>query len=187
MRVRVGFARDRDARRLLVVVGVILLLMAGQPWLWGWVFDSATEFRNRQTQQGQLANVQRLTEQIRVVDPAQAALLEQAGVAFPLMGAAPQIVERLEGLAETQGLTMQLVAIREVSVPGRGPKLVPFDIDLTVAGAPRAVLAFVETVEHMQELTQVTALNMDPVTVPVVGQKVYRLSMTVRFFLQPAQ
>lgn len=185
MRVRVNIPRDRDARRLTLTVVGVAGLLAAQPWLWGKVFDAAAAFRDRQTQQLQLTNVQRLTEEIRNVDPNQAALLEAAAVAFPPAAAAPQIVERLEGLAETQGLTMQLESIREITPSLRSQKLVPFDIKLTVAGPPHAILTFFDAVEHMPELTQVEQWAMESGNVPVAPGKVYRLEMTVRFWLQP--
>lgn len=184
MKVYVNIPRDREARRLLLMTLVVVGLLGVQPWLWGRVFDAAAAFRDRQTQQVQLTNVQRLTEEIRNVGPNQASLLEQAAVAFPASAAAPQIVERLEGLAEAQGLSMQLDSIREVAGIVRTQKLVPFDITFTVAGSPRAILTFFDAVEHMQELTQVEKWAMEANKVPVAGQKVYRLEMTIRFFLQ---
>lgn len=184
MNLRLAIPRDRDARRLVLTSACALALLGIQPWLWGRVFDAAAQFRDRQTQQVQLTNVQQLTDEIRQVNPSQTALLEQATVAFPVVGAVPQIVERLEGLAEAQGLAMQLESIREITPTVRTQKLLPFDMALTVVGSPRAILTFFDAVEHMQELTEVGKWTLEPVTVPAVGQKVYRLEMTVRFFLQ---
>lgn len=173
-------------------VGLVITLLGGlglmvaQPWLWGQVFEAAAALRDRQTQQLQLANVAQLTEEIRKPEPAAARLLDQTTVAFPPLGAAPQIVERLEALAAAQALTMRLDSIREVAPLVRTQKLIPFDITLTVVGSPRASLVFLDAVEHMQELTQVEKWNLVATNAPVAGEKVYRLEMTVRFFLQPA-
>lgn len=187
MKVWAGIPRDQDARRLALLAVIILALLALQPWLWGRVFDAAASFRSRQTQEQQLLNVQRLTEDIHTVDPLQQALLDQAAVAFPLPESAPLIVERVEGLAEAQGLILELRGISEQNNPAnRGPAgLAPFDLNLTVAGPPRAALAFFDAVEHMQEFTQIENWSMEPVRSSQPGSKVYALSMKVRFFFQP--
>ncbi len=178
---------DHDARRLAVTVLLAASLLAAQPWLWSRVFDAAANFRDRQTQQEQLANVKRLIETIRMVDPVEATLLDQAAVAFPFPEAAPLIVERLEALAEAQGLTLELTSITEQhtrSVKKDG--LTPFDVSLTVAGSPHSLLSFLDAVEHMQEFTEVQRWEMK--ALPSQGgntSKVYNVTITVRLFLQP--
>lgn len=189
MRPLSAIPHDQDARRLALVLLLTLALAALQPYLWGKVFEAAAGFRNRQTEQAQLANVQRLTEAIRSADGAQQTLLDQAEVAFPPLAATPLIVERLEALAENRGLTLQLTSLTDPATAAAGaPKvgLRPFDVELTVVGHPSAVLAFFDAVEHMQELTSVETWQMTAAENPPVGDKLYTLTMKVRFFLQPS-
>lgn len=186
MKVFFGTGSDRGAWTALLLVGLVVVLWGAQPWLWGYVFDVAASFRDRQTQQAQLANTLRLVEDVRQVDPAAQALLDQAAIAFPTRASAPQIVERLEALADSQTLSLQLESIREEPATNtRRQQLIPLVVNLSVAGSPAALLGFLEKVEHMQELTQVDEWSMKPLPVPPPA-KVYRLEMRVRFFLQPS-
>lgn len=186
MKVWFGIERDRGMWPLLLLTALMAGLWALQPWIWGRVFDAAAAFRNRQTQQAQLANATRLVEEIRMVDPGQQALLDQAAVAFPFASAAPQIVERLEALADGQEVVVRLDSIREEQAANaRKEQLVPLAIRLTVSGSPGSLLAFLEAVEHMQEFTQVDSWEMAAAP-EVAGGVVYRLEMEVRFFLQPS-
>lgn len=185
MKVLKRIPADKDARRLALVGGLVLVLLGLQPWLWNQVFDAAANFRDRQTQQQQLANVERLTGLIKSVDSNQQALLDQAAVAFPPSDAAPLIVERLESLAEAQGLTLQLTSLIDEPKDKKKEELTPFEVSLTVVGSPRSLLTFFDSVEHMQELTQVQVWKMEVMSGPVAGSKLYSLSLTVRLFLQP--
>ncbi|MEK7556769.1 MAG: hypothetical protein AAB538_02215 [Patescibacteria group bacterium] len=179
--------RDRDARYLTLVVLLVVILAVGQVWLWGSVFDAASVFRDRQTQQEQLANVRQLTEDIRSQDTTQQALVEQATVAFPVNESVPLVVERVEALAEAQGLSLTLESIAEQRVNPRpaAAQLVPFDLNLTLQGPPHALLAFLDAVEHMQELTRIESWALSTVAAKPPTAKVYDLQMKLRFFLQP--
>lgn len=186
MRALYHIPRDRDARRLTVVFLMVIILAVGQVWLWGSVFDAASTFRDRQTQQQQLANVRQLTEDIRAQDSAQQTLVEQATVAFPVSESVPHVVERVEALAEAQGLPLKLESIAEQRVALKTAQLVPFDLNLTLNGSPHALLAFLDAVEHMQELTRIESWGMKPALTRQPGTRVYDLTMKLRFFLQPA-
>lgn len=178
---------DQDARRLGAVILLILGLLLAQAWLWDQVFDAAASFRDRQTQQEQLANVERLIETIRLVDPGEAALLDQAAVAFPLSEAAPLAVERLEALAEAQGLTFEVTSITEqLAKTAKQRGLTPFDVGLVAAGPPHSLLAFLDAVEHMQEFTEVRTWDLKVLSDQVNAGKLYTMAVTVRLFLQPS-
>lgn len=180
--------RDQDAGWMAAAILAGLALLVFQPWLWGRVYDSAATLRDRQTQREQLANVKALIEDIRTVDSTKQALLDQAAVVFPVQSAVSQVVEALESLAQAEGLTLQLTAITEPEkgVRQAGPKLLPFEVNLTALGSPQALLTFLEAVEHMPEFTAVQAWEMKPAASVVGGARVYTLSATVRLFLQPA-
>lgn len=185
MKVLKNIPSDKDARRLALIGLLVLVFIGIQPWLWGRVFDAAANFRDRQTQQQQLTNVEHLTGSIKSVDSNQQALLDQAAVAFPASDAAPLIVERLESLAEAQGLTLELTSLIDEPKSKKKEELTPFDVSLLVVGSPRQVLVFFDSVEHMQELTQVKSWEMKEVSGPTPGTKLYSLSLKVRLFLQP--
>lgn len=178
---------DQDARRLAAVLLLVLGLLLVQAWLWGKVFDAAANFRDRQTQQKQLANVERLIETIRVVDSAEATLLDQATVAFPLSEAAPLVVERLESLAEAQGLSLEVTSIIEQSArTAKKRELTPFDVSIVAAGPPHSLLAFLDSVEHMQEFTEVQTWKLETLPGQTSAGKLYTVVVTVRLFLQPS-
>lgn len=186
MKIFWGVQSDRGLWSLLVLAGLASALWVAQPLIWGYVFDVASAFRDRQTQQAQLVNTQNLVEDVREIDPPAQALFEQTAAAFPRQADAPQIVERLEAVADGQGLTLRFESIREdTSSQARRRQLIPLLVNLSVSGPPASLLTFLERVEHMQELTQVEEWKMTAVTTTVPG-KVYRLDMRVRFFLQPA-
>lgn len=176
--------RDHDAKWLVLVVVVVLGLGVGQLWLWGSVFDAASTFRDRQTQQQQLDNVRRLVEGIRAADSSEQTLTEQAAVAFPLPETVPHIVERVEALAESRGLVLELQSIAEQPRSGTKHVLQPFDLNVVLLGPPQALLAFLDSVEHMQEFTQVEQWAMEAAPADAAGGKVYALTMKLRFFLQ---
>lgn len=186
MNVLKSLPRDQDARRLGLASAIALVIFVLQPWLWGSVFDAAAALRDRQTQQQQLANVKQLTEDIRTVDETQQALVDQAAVAFPLIESTPLIVERLEAQAEAQGLSFDVQSIVQSTSPARKKQdLVPFDVEIVSVGEPRSLLAFLESVEHMQELTQLQTWKLEALPADQRGPKGYRLEVKVRLFLQP--
>lgn len=168
---KVGFELSLIFIALAVFLGV-------QPWLWGSVFDAAAVFRDRQTQQVQLASVRRLTDDIRSTPGTAQALLDQAAVAFPPVEAAPLAVERLEALAASAGLTLQFTSITENLIVAKQQTLLPFEVRFVVIGPPRALLAFLDTVENMQEFTVVEMWEMKE------APPVYSVSMQIIFFLQ---
>jgi len=185
MKLRVGIPKDMDLRKLMLGSGLALILLFGQPWLWNRVLVAAARFRDRQTQEEQLGNVNQLVDKLRNVEAVEQGLLEQTLIPFPVQGDAPQLVERLEGLAQNKGLAMTLESIVEREVTKKSKqKLIPLDLTFSVSGSPRSVLSFFDAMEHMQEFNQVQTWALT--TVPGVrqGGVAYGAQITLRFYQQ---
>jgi len=183
MKISVGLPKDKVIRRVLIAAAAASVLTGIQPWLWDQVFAAASRYRDRQTQEEQLKNVKELADQVRTIDPGEAVLLDQAEIPFPLTGRTPQIVERLEGLAEGRNLQISLASITEQPNIGerRPGGLTALDVAFLVQGPVRQMLAFFDALEHMPELTQVLSWGLRPAE---TGGG-FALHMQVRFFLWP--
>lgn len=183
MKISVGFPKDRVIRRVLIAAGVVAVLLGIQPWLWDRVFAAASRFRDRQTQEEQLANVRELVGRVRATDPGEAVLLEQAEIPFPPTERTPQLIERLEGLAGGRNLAIKLTSITEqqVAAQRQTQQLTALDVAISVQGPVRQLMVFLDALEHIPELIQVRSWA---VRAAATGGG-YVLQAQVRFFLWP--
>lgn len=174
------------------VVTVLMLGLIGvQPWLWGLVRSRAEQLRNRQTQTDQLANVEKQIAETQEAYAADEAFMAQLELPFPRENTTPQIIERLEQLAGTRGVTVQIDSIVEqASQLRRGKVLIPLTVNVRAFGSARSLLEYFEAVEHTQEFVKAESWKVSPegagqsATVGTLPTR-YVLTGQLRYYLQP--
>lgn len=171
---------------LLLTLFVIVCLGAAQWWLWQYVRLAAQGLHIKQTQTAQLADIMARIATIDEVYQKQSSLLEQLGVSFPPLTDTPQVIERLERLAAEQAVTLTIRSIGDGQEPAATKKtkvkVVPLPVVIRATGSTSQLLAYLEAVEHVPELTALESWSLSPNTT-VTGH--YVLDGKVVFYLQP--
>lgn len=177
----------RRYRNLLLSLVVLIMLVAVQPVLWRLVKRQAAGVHAQQTQQQQQIDVQQRTERMRADVAQQQEVIASIGLVSPPLQSLPQVVERLENLADRRGLSLTINNINQ-SVAEQSAVLVPVIVSFEVVGQVEALLGYFEQIEHTQELTMVQSWSLTPLSasvtsvgVPLVQQ--YQLVADVSFFL----
>lgn len=166
-------------KKILGVVLVVLALVVAQPYAWRAVRRGAESLRDRQTREDQLANIKVQIEEINNEMKAQEGLIESLNISFPSQGDAPEIIERLESLADVVGVRLVVESIDEEA--SRKAILTPLIVTMKVAGTPETLLVFMSQLEHIQELFDVRAWTIQPVG----ASAGFEMTMSLRVYLQP--
>lgn len=185
-------------RQLFIAIGILLVLIVGQTWIWGYVRSGAETLHTRRTEEQQLAELQQRLASIEAKRQEQLPLLDQLVVVFPRASDTSQVVDRLEQLADQQALRLVIQNIgTEASTTKTNQGLIPKVVTLRVEGTVPKLLQYIDGVEHIQEVAKVRSWSLNllavPSTTPVPGQPVviqsptnvlYQMTMNIVFYFQ---
>jgi hypothetical protein len=179
-----------QTKQLLLNTVLLLVLLAGQPFLWRFVLSSAQSLQDRRTVEQQLAN---LRERLTVIDETQAqqaGLFGQLDEVFLPLDSTPQAVERLEQLADLQGVVLEIQNIREETPIGSQSRniIIPLRVTLKATGQPDRLLEYIDAIEHVPEVTVVDEWVLRSFLDNSSGtgtQVIYELSVNIVFYFQP--
>ncbi len=180
----------RYKRRLLVSALTLLLLLAGQFFLWRFVHQAAMTLQIKRTENQQLAN---LRARLRAVDEAlvsQQPALDSLINVFPLLNFSSQAVEKLEGLAERHGLALTIANIKEeAAITSRGRSdIVPLAFIVKVVGNSDDLLGYLDDIEHGEELVVIKSWLLENSTDQLAASGVptlqHSLTIDLTFYLQ---
>lgn len=176
-------------KRVISLLGVVVVtsgLIVLQLWLWGWVTTMAARFHNLKTQDQQLIEFHERIAGLEGSVRSGRTLLDQLTVVAPSVEDVPQIVERLERLAEELGISVTVTSIQQQGTVEEGStepqsfgeqsdtidttehqsantqSVVPLEIAFRLVAPPAVLLQFVDTLEHMQELVEAPSWHMQP-------------------------
>lgn len=205
-------ARIRLSKQLQSFLGMLLIvigLAGAQPFLWGWVRTLAQGLYSERTQDQQVTEVRERVVDLEHSIERNRALVEQLAVVAPSVSDTPQLIERVERLAEASGISVTVRSIQQEAALGgseeRVPSppagqsqpdssdvrlsLVPLVITLELIAPPVDLLQFIDSVEHLQELVTVRSWQMEPGGVlgtleGTGGVRPYTMNVRVVFYLQ---
>lgn len=184
-----GANQSGPPKLILALVAVVGLGVA-QWWLWQFVRSAAEQLHVKQTEASQLADITKRIATINAVHQQQRSLLEQLSVSFPSLADTPQAIERLERLAGERGVGLTIRSIgdgQEASTKkDTKNKIVPLAIIIRATGSVDQLLAYLEAIEHVPELTALESWSLAPDPLAVAGAAPsYVFDGKVVFYLQP--
>jgi hypothetical protein len=195
------------ARRQYYSVGILLLLTVAlaalQPYLWQFVRDTAVRFHQGRSQIHQLAQVEERLAAIQQEQQDQEAQLPHLAAVVPEDKSTLSRLERLEAVAATLGVSVQVRGIVEESLseeaaeeeatPAPGSEeeaptgeieVFPLVVSLTASAPPTTLLDYIDAVEHLEELVQVRSVRLSSDQASGGGPGIFGLTMEVVFYLQ---
>jgi len=209
-----GSRLSKRIKELAMVVLVVAVLSAVQPFLWRTVNGLAESLNQKRFQVKQISEIMERSKEVEDEYEKQKVFLEQLSAVVPLSRETLQVIERLEGLAKEVGADIQVESIKEgealvvgasedseettPSAPRRAlkkeeevkkrdePRLLPLLVTVEIRSNPAVLLRYIEAVEHVQELTTVRSFTLD-YSSGADGESTeseYTLSMEVIFYLQ---
>lgn len=184
-----------QARPLLIAGAVVVILAAVQPFLWKYVASSARGYQDKRTQAQQLRLLEDRLSLITQAIDRDRPLLRQLNASLLSRGSESQAVERIEQLADREGviLTTQSINERKQDASDTSKILTPLDVVVQVQGEPAKLLQYIDAVEHMQEVVHIQQITMKTIN-PTPGKEKTttnapvsaELSMTITFYIQNA-
>jgi gamma-glutamylcysteine synthetase len=140
--------------RLLVVV--VLCVM--QSFLWSFVKARAIDLQDKRSQTQQIIELNKRDQDISKNINTQKELLSQVDVEVPPYSSLTAIIEMLEKLGDQGHVTATIDAINNDAAKNDQTvgDIVSAVISLKVTGTLNQVFNYMETVEHLQELSRVT-------------------------------
>lgn len=173
---------SRAWRRLALALVVLIAMVSLQPWIWRNVQVAAQELQDRRTQEEQLSTVKRQLQDMQSGLAQYQSLVDQTAVSFPSEEAAPQIIERLEQLAEQRGLRITVTSIQQKDDRSG---MVLMTVSASVTGSVVALLEYLDRMEHAQEVTIVQGWGLQPFQAEGVNSgSLYQMNFIVDFYLQ---
>lgn len=175
-----------ELKRFTIVSIAALVLLIAQFFVWNFVESSANRLQEKRTQETQLINLQERIAEVEATFENQQALLDQLEVIFPNRGATSQAVERLERLAEQEGVSLEIKSISETEKE----QLVELEVAVIASGPAPFLLQYMDVVEHVSELTKISKWTVEPSKTKSNEEDVVRsvelfdLSMSVIFYMQ---
>lgn len=216
MSVRTSSQQPNSIRSLVFSVIFLLMLLILQPFLWGVVKSRALALHERRTLAEQIKETEIRIRDTRNKYESQSVYIDQLASVIPGSRDALQVIERLE--TATQGLDVQVEVSRIdegtllKSIIGRGgseskagvntkatasttpgketvSKIFPLHITLAVIGPPEALVKYIDSVEHVQELSMIQKFTISPVIAKPnqmgeANPTHFQLLMTAVFYLQ---
>jgi hypothetical protein len=206
-----GSRLSQRVKKLLLVILIMIILIAVQPFLWRVVNESAEQLNQKRFQVKQINEIKTRSKKIEDEYEKQKIFLEQLTAVVPLSRDTLQVIERLEGLANELGVNIEVKSISEEKALVIGskvnkeevtrssrraqvqtveeeekdePRLLPLVVEVVVSANASSLLSYIEAVEHVQELTAIRSFSLEPSSNNEGNESKYFLSMNVIFYLQ---
>lgn len=174
----------------LTVVAVIGLGLC-QIWLWAYVGQVAETLHSRQTEEQQLQDLDARIISIEKNYESQLPLLDQLAVVFPRDTETSQVVDRLEQLADKQGVTLDIKDISNKADVPKDSSLLPVSITCRLTGTATKLMQYLGALEHIQEVAvarswELSAAPQLPASSAgtFVVAPTHQMTMNVVFYLQ---
>ena len=179
-------------KSLAFTVLAVVALGLCQIWLWAYVGQVAETLHSRQTEEQQLQDLESRIISIENTYEGQLPLLDQLTVVFPKDSETSQVVDRLEQLADKQGVTLDIKDISNKADVPKDSTLLPVAITCHLTGTATKLMQYLGALEHIQELAVVRSWGLSvapPLPVPPAGAPVsagptHQKTMNVVFYLQ---
>ena len=179
-------------KNLTFVVVAVIALGFCQIWLWAYVGQVAETLHNRQTEEQQLQDLDSRIILIENTYEDQLPLLDQLTVVFPKDSETSQVVDRLEQLADKQGVTLEIKDISNKADVPKDSTLLPIAITCRLTGTATKLMQYLGALENIQEVAVVRSWALSvapPLPAPATGAPVlvgptHQMTMNVVFYLQ---
>lgn len=185
------FQPSSRMKKLLILLGVVLVLIIVQPFIWTGVRRSSERYHDNQTQEEQLVRVEEKIGELSAVFRDNETAIDRLNLTFPTSGNTPEIVASLEKLADQRSIDLTVSSITEGTNKYRRPEqLTPLTIRFDATSTSVASLySYLDAVEHSLLLADLVVLDMRVVSTPIQGgsglaQRPYQLSAEVVFYLK---
>lgn len=190
---------NKHYKGVLVTAIAICTLVIVQPFLWIFVQKKAVALHDSRSQEQQIANTKDRNATIKHNLGQEREFLSQLDVVVPPRKMLTQVVERLEQLADQRYLSLKITNIKEDLSDAKtinNTTLIPVTATLTVEGTINQVFDYLASIEHIQELTVLTAWKVLPnekapvqsvapgVPTPTPSLTRYTLSADILFYLR---
>lgn len=194
------FTANQSVKTLLVRVVILVVLVGAQFWLWQLVKDRVNDFQQKRFQAQQIEDLNNRINQIKQNQKNQQELLSQLDLIVPTKSSLAQIIERLERVASDRSVRLKISSIKEdqASSGSATPTLPvsPVTFSAQVTGTAQQLLQYLDSIEHLQELTVVPTWSITSTTQnganptgaaasPAPSQSaIYTMSFDITFWLQ---
>lgn len=151
-------SRLHPLRKLILLGGIAAALVGLQPWLWKYVKTSAESLQMKRLEEKHFSSLGDDLLKITATLDQQELALSELDVVFPTQESTSQVVERLERLADEEGISFEIQSITERETNAAGKKLAGLavlNITVEAFGSPAELLRYIERVEHTPELATV--------------------------------
>lgn len=169
-------------------IAILLILIVVQPYLWDAVRRSALQLHSGQTNAEQLILVsQKLAESQEALFQKQPHL-NQLFDAFPPSNTISQVVSRIEALADSAHLPVELKSIEDgtQSETGRG-NIITKNITVRVTGSMEAVFSFLDSLEHQQEFARIESWDVATIAQYVPSSSaMFQMTLKVTYYFYDA-
>ncbi len=181
-------------KMLILMVVALLIMVAAQPFLWRMVSAATEKLQVERSKAKQIETVRSLRKEVQNEYKKQQAYLDQLTVVVPMRRDILQVIERLEELAQKEGVVVEVVNIREgESIEDDKKKkkdremtmsIYPLTLSVSLISDPGLILRYVEAVENAREITAVKSFKISPFMYPSGQRYAYKLEMDINFYLQ---
>lgn len=185
---------NRHYKKITLRAVLVLILLAIQPLLWQTVSQAAGRLHDKQSEREHIAEIAARIERIEQARAATQEQLSQLETVIPPSVRLPQIIERVERLAADAAVELTVRDIIETPLkPDMDPlPFTPVRVTVEVKGSPATLLAFLDAVEHLPELTFIegwSIITLTPSAPPapspgVAALSTFTLTAHIVFFVQ---
>ncbi len=166
---------------ILVRIAYVSILIGIQPFLWGYVAERSRQLHLTQTNEEQFVLLsQKFIESQQAFSQAQSSILKLAD-SFPSSSTISQVVGRIEALADSNYLVIELKSIEDMTPLEAGPgNILRKRITTEVTGSVNSLFSFLETMENQKEVLSIQSWDVVRI---LASQPVFKMTLhTVYYF-----
>lgn len=155
---------------IILRILIVIILLAVQPFLWKFVGDRARQLHSNQTNEEQFALLsQKLIDSQKAFSDAQPRLADLSD-SFPPATTISQVVGRIEALADTKHLVIELKSIEDGSPVEAGKGAITAKhITASVTGPVESLFSFLEAMEYQKEVLHIDSWDLIQGSLPSVS------------------
>ncbi len=155
-----AFKIARIFRTIIVLASVVIVLSSLQSLLWPRVIQQAMALHELRSARQRAIIVEEQIDSIERINSEQIQGLQQLADIVPAHLSLPMLIERIERLADQHSLTATILSINDKIDSTVVAPLQPVIVSVQVFGTPSTLLMFLNNVEHLEEITAVTNINL---------------------------
>jgi len=183
----------KRTKALVLMIVMVVAMCVAQPFLWQMVSSSSEKLQMEKSKAKQIEAVKSLREEVKKEYKEQQPFLDQLTVVVPMRRDILQVIERLEELAQKEGLAISVESIKEgksldsvnkKKKKQEGPSIYPLTLSVKAVSDPGLLVRYIEAVENAREVTAIQSFSISPVLDRSGNSYAYKLEMDVNFYLQ---